>query len=472
MNYRRRWYSAKWNFLSTIKDYIVPIISVILLFLLIYYFFSGPSKEQIISTENQKWIQILKDSDSVANIYYSWWNKEEHKDKDLFKWEKIVVSSGRVKLKDENFSLNLNELWDLKYLENGNFSFSSGELWVDNISPMTIEMKFAKLKISENSHISLLQNEANSTIYVISWTVEVSNLAWKTAVLKSMEKTEVYMKDASNERLTIKKEPILDYLFSTDWFVINNWEKYLKKEEETEKSTWTLEKEKNDISDKTNFSWKSRYLTFSNLLDESNVSSSSILVSWAYDTEEVAKIELNWKVAILNPELWTFKIENVSVSDKINDLVFKVFNKSEDLKEKFVYTVYFDWWVWSSSSSDGTFKVKTFDVDGSKFSFTSPTSSSTYITYDDFITIRWYVSASWIDKVSVNDFNLKSFDGKNWRYHARVDYGNLANGTNIYEIKYFSGGNMVYKNHFTIIKKSWTPKKVEKTTSSTWNLSE
>ena len=48
---------------------------------------------------------------------------------------------------------------------------------------------------------------------------------------------------------------------------------------------------------------------------------------------------------------------------------------------------------------------------------------------------------------------MKSFDWKNWRYHARTDYGNLANWTNVYEIKYFSWETMVYKNYFTIIKK-------------------
>jgi hypothetical protein len=39
-----------------------------------------------------------------------------------------------------------------------------------------MEMRFAKLKIPANAHISLSQNEVMSTIYVISGNVEVSNL--------------------------------------------------------------------------------------------------------------------------------------------------------------------------------------------------------------------------------------------------------------------------------------------------------
>jgi hypothetical protein len=39
----------------------------------------------------------------------------------------------------------------------------------------------------------------------------------------------------------------------------------------------------------------------------------------------------------------------------------------------------------------------------------------------------------------VNDYKLSSFNGSTWRYHASTDNNNLADGTNVYEIKYFSG---------------------------------
>ena len=276
-----------------------------------------------------------------------------------------------------------------------------------------------------------------------------------------MEKIEIARELASDEKadLELKKQPIDSFFTKSSWFTVNNGESYVNSSNtgSTDDKTWTWSatwstktwtwktiKSKSGAA----ISWKSKLLTFSNLLDESNVSSNPISVSWAYDTEEVAKIEVNWKIATLNPETWTFKVEWVSVPNKSNDLVFKVFNKDEELKEKFVYTVYYEAWAswtnWWNSWNDSTFKVNTFEVDGSKFAFTSPTRESTYTTFEDFVTIRGYVSATWIDKVSVNDFVLKSFDWKNWRYHARTDYGNLANWTNVYEIKYFSWETMVY----------------------------
>lgn len=494
MTTRRNRYSWHNSFSKNIKDYIVPIIWWILILFLIWSLFLKWWNKAPVNDENRVWIAITKDADSWASISYAWWSKRDISEvKALYKWEKITVSSGRVKLSDANVSINLNKLWELKYLENWVLSLYSWEAWVDTNAAIDMEMRFVKLKIPANAHISLSQNEVMSTIYVISGNVEVSNLKWKSTVVKAMEKIEIARELASDEKadLELKKQPIDSFFTKSSWFTVNNGESYVNSSNtgSTDDKTWTWSvtwstktwtwktiKSKSGAA----ISWKSKLLTFSNLLDESNVSSNPISVSWAYDTEEVAKIEVNWKIATLNPETWTFKVEWVSVPNKSNDLVFKVFNKDEELKEKFVYTVYYEAWAswtnWWNSWNDSTFKVNTFEVDGSKFAFTSPTRESTYTTFEDFVTIRGYVSATWIDKVSVNDFVLKSFDWKNWRYHARTDYGNLANWTNVYEIKYFSWETMVYKNYFTIIKKDNSANTQTTTTTTkanetqtTWN---
>jgi hypothetical protein len=51
---------------------------------------------------------------------------------------------------------------------------------------------------------------------------------------------------------------------------------------------------------------------------------------------------LNGKDAKINKELKTFVFENVSVADRENDLVFKVYDDANDLLSKFIYTVYYD----------------------------------------------------------------------------------------------------------------------------------
>lgn len=471
---RRTWYSNNKTFIKKIKDYIVPIVWFFLIVFLVYFCVKKPSTD-VSSTENQVGISITKEADSLAYIFYQNSKKELEEWMSLYKWERIKVSEWRVKISNENLSFNIKKLWDLSYLKDWNFSLDSWDVWIDANSPISLDMKFAKLKISWDSHISISQNEVNSTIYVISWTVEVSNLVWKNTILSSKEEIEVARSDASNEKidLSTKKKPISELFLKSDWFILNKWADYVWTWTTEESSTWTIstwETSTWNLNKPLISNWKSKYLTFSNLLDESNVSSSVISISWVYDTEEVWKIEVNWKTAVLSADVWTFKIEWIPVWAKENDLVFKVFNSDEDLKEKFVYTVYNDSWSELTNSSNNInnsweWWANVFNVDGSKFSFTSPTAASTFTTYDDFVTIKWYVTAKNINKVEVNWLKLKSFNGTTWRYHATSDYWNLSSWTNVYEIKYYSWDNLIYKNYFTIIKKEWSSSKLN---SSNW----
>lgn len=452
---RRPWYSHHNNsFLKTLKDYIVPIIWFFLIIFLVYLCVKKPSTD-VSTVENQKGIVITKEADSSAFISYQKTKKELTEGMELYKWEKINVKEWRVKIDNETFSINIKKLWELSYLKDWSFSLTSGEIWVDTTVALTVNMQFAKVKISPNSHLTLFQNEVNSTIYVVSGTVEVSNLKWRNTVLSSKEKIEVSRADAWNEKvdLSIKKTPLDELFLNSDWFIINKWKNYLEVKQE-EATSWTTSTETENKTTKTNE--KSNYIVFKDLFDESNVSSSVISISGAYTSEDISKIEVNWKLAVLNPETSTFKIEGVNVWNKENDLVFKIFDKNEDLKEKFVYTVYNDVWTkWNnlenSNKADSSWTV--FNVDWTKFTFTAPTTLTSFTTYESFITIRWLVSAQNIDKVTVNDFKLSSFNWKTWRYHASVDYGNLATWTNVYEIKYYSWDQLIYKNYFTIIKK-------------------
>lgn len=475
MSTRRRWYySQQNNFSAKIKDYIIPIIWFFLILFLVYSCFWGWSNKNK-TPENQVWIKIEKEADSEATIFYSWWDKKSLADvNELFKTEKIRVTAGKIKFTTPDWVFTLNKNWELTYREDGTFLLSSGELWIDSSKAINLDMSFAKLKISENSHISLAQNEVNSTIYSVAWKVEVANLVGKNTILAGNEKLEIARWDASDNKvdLFLAKTPLDSYFLNSTWYIANDGLNYINSGSTEDSSTgktatWTT---KTGTSEKTtsNISGKSKYITFSNLLDESNVSTSPISIAWAYDTEDVAKIEVNWKIATLNPANGTFKIEWVSVSNKENDLVFKVFDASEELKEKFVYTVYNDVWVnnisknWQTNTNTAN---TSFSVDGSKFTFTAPSTTGTYTSTEDFITIRWNVLASGIDSVTVNDLKLSSFNGKTWRYHASTDYGNLVPGTNIYEVKYFSGNSMVYKNFFTIVKK-WA-QNIQTTTKET-----
>ena len=454
---------------KNIKDYIVPIIWWILVLFLIFSLFSWDSSDTKTSIENQSWITITLDweSSQATLIYPGDYKKDLEGEWTLYKWEKILVKQGTASLSFNNLlNFKVNRLWELKYWEDSVFTVSSWEVWLDALKSVDLNLSFANLKIDENSHLSVSQNEMWSTVYLISWFVEVTNLVWKNTVLAPGEKITISRSDASKKDLdlTLLKENIDQFFIKSDWYILNKWANYA-----LEAGIEELENEDSETQSGSLSSTSSgEILSFNNLVDESNVSSPLINISWTYSDSEISSITVNWREAILSKTNKTFKFENIDVSNKENDLVFKVYDDSNDIIFREVYTVYYNLGsdkvdstenttTQSTDSTSSSLKVHNFTVDWSQFTFTSPTTQSTYTTTESFITIRWNVKAEWIDSITVNDFKLSSFNWSTWRYHADVEYNNLAEWTNVYEIKYFSWDKLVYTNYFTIIKKSsWT----------------
>lgn len=464
---------------KNIKDYIVPIIWWILVLFLIFSLFSWDSSDTKTNIENQSWITVSLDwESSQATIIYPWdYKKDLEWDWTLYKWEKILVKQWTVSLNlDTLLGFKVNRLWELKYGEDSVFTVSSWEVWLDALKPVDLNLSFANLKIDENSHLSVSQNEMWSTIYLISWFVEVTNLVWKNTVLAPGEKITISRSDASKSDLdlTLLKENIDQFFIKSDWYILNKWSNYVVEDGIEEIENKDLETQSGSLSNTS--TWE--ILSFNSLIDESNVSSPLINISWTYNDSEVSSITVNWKEAILSKTNKTFKFENVDVSNKENDLVFKVYDDSNDIIHREVYTVYYNLGSSKDDSNDissqtdtittSTWpKVHNFTVDGSQFLFTSPTTQTTYTTTESFITIRWNVKAEGIDSITVNDFKLSSFNGSTWRYHADVEYNNLAEWTNVYEIKYFSWWKLVYTNYFTIIKKSTNSPEIKQESAST-----
>ena len=452
------------SFWKTIKDYTVPIIGLLLIAILIFsFFFSFWSKDDSLNNENQVWINVALGSDSSeAYVIYPWDNKKQiEQNIALYKWEKIVVKNWTVSLDFPSiWNMNLNKIWELKYNEDWELFLFSSDLWVNNTSPVDINMRYWTAKLWENSVVSLTQNEMWSTVYLIDWFVETSNITGRSTVLAKWQKITIPRQDSTSTdvNLSLLKESIDDYFKSSDWFIKNNGEFYLSQNLDnisSSTSTWQI------IS--------SSIISFDNLFDESSVQSSSIDINWKYN-DEISKITLNWLSASLNEGNKTFSFKWYILENKENDLVFKVYDNDSNIIKKYVYTVYHDSWIDNSLSETG-FQVTNFEIDASDFRFSSPSTTWTYITYDDFVTIKWVTPAETVFRVSVNGYTLKSFNWTSWRYHARTDYNNLKDGTNLYEVKYYwSNDNLIYTNYFTIIKKV-IQASTQKQYDSSWNNS-
>ena len=384
---------------KNIKDYIVPIIWWILVLFLIFSLFSWDSSDTKTSIENQSWITITLDweSSQATLIYPGDYKKDLEGEWTLYKWEKILVKQGTASLSFNNLlNFKVNRLWELKYWEDSVFTVSSWEVWLDALKSVDLNLSFANLKIDENSHLSVSQNEMWSTVYLISWFVEVTNLVWKNTVLAPGEKITISRSDASKKDLdlTLLKENIDQFFIKSDWYILNKWANYA-----LEAGIEELENEDSETQSGSLSSTSSgEILSFNNLVDESNVSSPLINISWTYSDSEISSITVNWREAILSKTNKTFKFENIDGSNKENDLVFKVYDDSNDIIFREVYTVYYNLGsdkvdstenttTQSTDSTSSSLKVHNFTVDWSQFTFTSPTTQSTYTTTESFITI-------------------------------------------------------------------------------------
>lgn len=447
--------SAHKKIIKTFKDYIVPIfiVFIILIFLLNYIFLSKEISDVNINQENPISI-VLNTTETEWYIVYSWWNKVkiETSSWDFFKSEKVEVVKWDINLilPHDWWVLTLNKFWELKYNENWILTLYSSDLWVNSKNNIDIEMRYWKITSNNESVFSLSQNEVASTIYVVSWIVEVKNLAWKSTNLQKWEKIVIMRNNANDENtdISLSKESIDDYIKNDDWFIKNNWNFYLNNSTSSVVNTW--------LTNSWTINQNNNYITFTSIYDEQELSSDIINIEWNILQDNVYKIELDWKEVVINNENKTFWIKDFKVSQKINDLVYKIYDNQSNLIYKWIITLYYSKWISSSNSSSSSLaQVQNYPITTSPlYQIISP-KQNPYTTTENVVRIEWTVPVRTVEKIIINDYQLQQFprNWTYWQYFANSEFGNLKEWVNIYKIQYYwVGDKIIYENNFTIIK--------------------
>lgn len=460
-------YNARRNKVKkTIKDYLIPIAWILIIIIVLFSVFSWGDEETTTdntNTENVAWTMTVKIDDTETEAYVMS-EKDEKKlissSAGLLPLQKLIVKEGSATITHNNiWTLKLNKMWELEVDKNSWLKLTSSDLWIDAKKGFTIDTIYSKVKISAWSVVSISQNEALSTVYVISWSAEVANLVWKKTLLWNLQKLTISNQDASNEDvdLSLSKDNIDEFFKSSEWYTKNNWDSFLSGSLLSSSwSTWSVS---------TGVLSNSTFIELDDLRDEVILSSSKIAISWKYYNDFVSSITLDWVKAKLDTTNKTFSFGTITLTKKENDLVFKLYDTDWNVISKVVYTFYYNWAIIQEPTTDSTTSTtagtqqRNFQVDWSKFIFTAP-GASPYTTSESLVTIRWQVPASYaISKVSVNWFTLWSFNWTTWRYHANSESDNFKDWTNVYEVKYYGEWwNLVYTNSFVIIKK---PKLIE-----------
>ncbi len=435
---------------NTLKDYIVPIIWWVLILLILYSFLRWDnSSGDLLPATNATPIDISFKTSSTESIISYPGNKKEsiNDDEGLYKWETLSVKEGIVELSLINGSqIALNKIAELKYNNDESFSFYSSDAWFDVTEKMHISMRYADVYANSQSIVSLTQNEAGSTIYVLRGSAKVENLWWVSTQLSAGQKISISAQNAAKKDidLSIEKTNIDTYFKESDWYIEN--EGYLIS------SQTSLQSE--DTS-----SWESisSYIELENIEDEIQLSSSSINIAGRITTPtNLWAISFNNIDASINQNEKTFILEDFPLSGNVHDLVIKIFDEEKNILEKSIITLYTNAKIQDSSTTSSASQwVTTYSVDANQFGFTAPSVTGKFTTSGQEITIRWITTAENISSVQVNGFTLKSFNGSTWRYHAFTRFDNLQEWTNQYKIDYFGeDGEKVYTDYYTIVKQT------------------
>mgnify|MGYP003870942423 CR=1 FL=1 len=283
---------------NTFKDYFVPIIGWVLIIVLLYSFLTGDAANtQSSGNENLSPTTIQFESVETEAYIMDEGDKKEKitEANSLYPGETVIVTTWSVKLNTpEGNSINLNKIAELKLEEDGSYNLYSSDAWFTLRSDANISMRYANIEAPAESILSLTQNEAGSTIYVLAGSAKVTNLAWISTLLIKWQKVSISRLNAANEDVDLAggKSSIDSYFKWSDWFIANEGHIVLNQTDvsispesdttgsgSTEINTWA--------------SWL--YLSFDTLRDEMSIEGNTLditgkIISTQTTTDKLTKI--------------------------------------------------------------------------------------------------------------------------------------------------------------------------------------
>lgn len=474
---------------KNIKDYILPIISVVFILALFISVLSGWDDKKTNTVVNNDLIKIsLIWEKAEAYLTFPGWSKEKIDDsiKNINIWEKVEVKEGNLKLDlGDKWKLLLNKLWELKLNDDKSFTLTSSDLWFEANSEQKVSLSYLNASITAGSVVNFTQNEVSNSVYVLKWTVKINNLSWNSTNLTAWNYLSLMMNESNNPSLDLatKITKIDDYTKTDEWFKQNWWLEYLNSIDLSTSmswttSTWVVSSGSLSVSSATNTdssltnSSTSNYINIEFPKDEYVSDTSTINIKWIVLDPNVSKIAFDYDKAVISN--WAFEIKNFILRSKTNDVVYRIYDANNNLVQKWVVTVYYTNSPKDDETEASTNKLwlENYTLKPSEFSFISP-KENPYTTNEDVVMIEWRVPAKRVWKVVINWFALTKFvsGGTYWKYFANSSTDNLKEWLNLYKVEYYgTDWKFLYSNVFTIIKKAKesSTDSNEKDTTWTW----
>ncbi len=462
------------------SSFILPIgIALVIVIFVIRLFFWWSSE---ILNKSWNYVNITPNQEkSEINIYMSWDSKKQIEwVTKLFSTDnKVEVVSGEalITVENDNSKLFLDRLWEIKYnwlvWDKQSFDLLNSQLWAEVQSPnFEFNLKNFTVNSDQDSVIAFSQNMMASNIYVLKGEVKIklntkNPISWSVWVWQKMT---ILNSDLKNEslKLTDKIEPIDDMFRTEDWFIKHNWWNYISNSSGSGETTtgswgtWSINILKNQ-----------KLIIFTYPEDEASIEGDSVDFEGKIVSDNVSKITLDDKEVSIDRQEKTFAFKGFTLRDAISNIVYKVYDKNNDLLLKWVMSLYAST-VKTKKPETEKPTVTTYPLSSKDFSIVSPVDNP-FKTTEDIVKIAWQVNKWAVKYITINGFRLTKYPQYSayWYYFANKDYGTMNDGINLYNIKYYwKEDNLLFESLFTIVKE---PKEVKteeiKTNSETWSTS-
>lgn len=188
--------------------------------------------------------------------------------------------------------------------------------------------------------------------------------------------------------------------------------------------------------------------------DEGTSDTQSIDITGNIGDSRIVKVTFNEKDAAINVAEKSFILKGFQLTNEVNDIVYKTFDKDASLVSKGTFTVYLSKKVKKDEENKPT--VTTYPLSDKDFRIVAP-AENPYKTTDNVVRIEGRVNKGTVKYITINDFRLTKFTtmGTYWYYFANKDFGTMNDGINLYTIRYYGPNDeLLFTNLFTIVKES------------------
>lgn len=434
------------------------IVIIVIFFVLWFKFFTSWNKTDTKASE-WEYLTVIPWEKSLVQIVDK--NKKENPitwEQKLFTTDSYLdVNEGSATIKLKTSYIDLDEKTQISYKSSSidweNIKLEKWRIWTQsNSTPLIVELKRMNVKIPEWS-IALLEqtNTAFSVAYAIQWNIEISTVIWQYT-LKPWQWIKL-----SDNNLTSEKTKLSDLVDEIDASIVNNvvfsrnnWEEILKKATQKPEENKNTEWQTSSWTNTENQQHVSKFISFTQPIDWTTVTSPSINIMWTLLSPEVTRVTINDIDASVSPVNQTFVLQDFKLTSEINNIVYKVYSTNNIQLDIGVMVIYWPKNQWTQT----TIIPQNYPISSTDFKIKN---KNPYTTTEDYVRVEWTVPKWTVEYITVNDYRLQKFkpNSEVWYYHANAAIWTIKEWTNLYYIKFFDKNNkLLYTQLFTIIKDS------------------